>query len=48
LRSIRAQTYPNVEVIVVDNYSKDKTREMKVCEFSAGGLGYLARKMKEK
>ncbi|MEM2930414.1 MAG: glycosyltransferase family A protein [Thermoproteota archaeon] len=28
LRSIREQTYQNVEVIVVDNYSKDKTREI--------------------
>jgi len=28
LRSVREQTYPNVEVIVVDNYSRDKTREI--------------------
>ena len=28
LRSVRGQTYPNVEVIVVDNYSRDKTREI--------------------
>ncbi|MGQ9744214.1 MAG: glycosyltransferase family 2 protein, partial [Candidatus Bathycorpusculaceae bacterium] len=28
LRSLRKQTYPNIEVVVVDNYSKDKTREI--------------------
>jgi glycosyltransferase involved in cell wall biosynthesis len=28
LASVRGQTYPNIEVIVVDNYSKDKTREI--------------------
>ena len=28
LRSIREQTYSNVEVIAVDNYSTDKTREI--------------------
>lgn len=28
LRSIRVQTYTNIEVIVVDNYSRDKTREL--------------------
>lgn len=28
LRSIKEQTYPNIEIIVVDNYSKDKTREI--------------------
>jgi len=28
LRSVRGQTYLNVEVIVVDNYSRDKTREI--------------------
>jgi glycosyltransferase involved in cell wall biosynthesis len=28
LMSVRAQTYSNLEVIVVDNYSKDKTREI--------------------
>lgn len=28
LRSIRMQTYPNIEVIVVDNYSGDMTREI--------------------
>lgn len=27
-RSIRDQTYKNIEIIVVDNYSKDKTREI--------------------
>jgi glycosyltransferase involved in cell wall biosynthesis len=28
LASVRAQSYGNIEVIVVDNYSKDKTREI--------------------
>jgi glycosyltransferase involved in cell wall biosynthesis len=28
LRSIREQTYPNIEIIVVDNYSSDKTNEI--------------------
>jgi len=28
LRSIREQTYPNIEIIVVDNYSSDRTREI--------------------
>ena len=28
LRSIRNQTYPNVEIIVVDNYSRDKTKDI--------------------
>ncbi|MEM0007923.1 MAG: glycosyltransferase family A protein [Candidatus Bathyarchaeia archaeon] len=28
LRSVMEQTYPNIEVIVVDNYSKDKTVEI--------------------
>jgi glycosyltransferase involved in cell wall biosynthesis len=28
LVSVRAQTYPNVEVVVVDNYSVDRTREI--------------------
>lgn len=28
LGSIRAQIYPNIELIVVDNYSKDKTKEI--------------------
>jgi glycosyltransferase involved in cell wall biosynthesis len=28
LRSIRGQTYTNIEVIVVDNYSRDKTEEV--------------------
>jgi len=28
LKSVRGQTYPNIEIIVVDNYSRDKTREI--------------------
>jgi len=28
LRSIRKQTYPDIEIIVVDNYSSDKTKEI--------------------
>jgi len=28
LKSIREQTYPDIEIIVVDNYSSDKTREI--------------------
>jgi glycosyltransferase involved in cell wall biosynthesis len=28
LRSIREQTYPDIEIIVVDNYSSDRTREI--------------------
>ena len=28
LRSIRKQTYENIEIIVIDNYSKDSTREI--------------------
>jgi len=28
LRSIRNQTYPNIEIILVDNYSRDNTREI--------------------
>jgi glycosyltransferase involved in cell wall biosynthesis len=28
LMSIRRQTYPNIDVIVVDNYSRDRTREI--------------------
>jgi len=28
LKSIRAQTYPNVEIIVVDSYSKDNTKKI--------------------
>ena len=28
LKSVREQTYPNIEIIIVDNYSKDKTKEI--------------------
>src|SRR5437667_12695969 len=28
LESLKAQTYPDIEVIVVDNHSEDKTREI--------------------
>ena len=28
LKSIREQTYPNIQIIIVDNYSKDKTKEI--------------------
>ncbi|MEM2907214.1 MAG: glycosyltransferase family A protein, partial [Candidatus Odinarchaeota archaeon] len=28
LSSVRKQTYPNIEVIIVDNYSEDKTGEI--------------------
>ncbi|MBS7658897.1 MAG: glycosyltransferase family A protein [Candidatus Bathyarchaeia archaeon] len=28
LKSLRKQSYPNIEIIVIDNYSKDRTREV--------------------
>ena len=28
LKSVKGQTYPKIEIIVVDNYSKDRTREI--------------------
>lgn len=28
LKSVKEQTYPNIEIVVVDNYSKDKTCEI--------------------
>lgn len=34
LKSVKEQTYPNIEIIVADNYSKDGTREI-VEEFGA-------------